>query len=187
MKNIFSSKHILRKMFDIAYADGVTHGSGQTFTATGRYDPYKAFRYLVEITGNKNFAKAGFQKVTGLKMTTDVIEYREGGDPLTVSKTPGLTKFDPITMERGMSEDLDMWDWATKLFDFQIVNQSNSPIYRSNVTIKLLDRNGDIVKVWQVPNAWVSEYSTGDFDAKGNNVMIEKIVLQHEGFYLDKK
>lgn len=159
------------------------HGSGQSFADAGRYDPYKAFRFEVEIAGNMVFAKAGFQKVTGLKMDTEVIEYREGGDSLTVSKTPGLTTFEPITLERGMSTDTDMWDWASKIFDYHDVDQVNSPQFRANVTIKLRDRNGDIAKIWEVPNAWVSSYETGDFDAQGNNVMIERITVQHEGWY----
>jgi phage tail-like protein len=162
----------------IAFASG--HGSGQTFANTARYDPYKSYKFLVEISGNRLFAKAGFQKCTGLKATVDVTEYREGGDELTVSKTPGLTKFDPITLTRGMSEDVDMWNWAYE----SIYGTDQSPKYRAHVTIKLQDRDGTIVKTWNVPNAWISEYSTGDFDASGDAVMLENIILQHEGFTL---
>ena len=53
---------------------------------------------------------------------------------------------------------------------------------RANVTIKLKDRAGAIAKKWEIPEAWVSEYNTGDLDAQGNNVLIEKITLQHQGF-----
>lgn len=172
--------NFLDKLFREAMA---IHGSGQQFADAGRYDPYKSFRFEVEIAGNMVFAKAGFQKVSGLNMTTEVIEYREGGDSLTVSKTPGLTSFEAITLERGMSEDSDMWDWASKLFDFNSVAQVNSPKYRANMKIKLKDRAGTVVKIWEVPNCWVSEYSTGEFDAQGNSVMIETIKVVHEGFY----
>jgi phage tail-like protein len=163
-----------------AYAN--QFGSGQTFADTQRHDPYKAFRFLVEISGNMVFAKAGFQKASGLKMSTEAIEYREGGDSLTVSKTPGLTTFEPITLERGMSEDVDMWEWASKIFSMDEYNQSNN--FRANVKIKLLDREGNVVKTWEVPNCWVSRYETSDFDAQSNNVMIETLELQHEGFKL---
>lgn len=172
---------VLRKAFGAS-----VHGSGQSFANAERYDPYKAFRFKVELAGNHTFSKAGFQKASGLKMDTDVIEYREGGDSLTVSKTPGLTKFEPIVLERGMSDDPDMWSWASSLFDFNSVDQSNSPKFRANMKISLMDREGNIVKVWEVPNCWVSSYETGEFDAMGNNVFIEKITVQHEGFYRSK-
>jgi phage tail-like protein len=157
--------------------------SGLTFADTGRNDPYKSFKFEVTISGNMVFAKAGFQKVSGLKMETDVVEYREGGDNNTVSKTPGLTKFDPITLERGQSEDVDMWNWASKLFSLDgDKNADLDPKFRANMQISLKDRNGTIVRTWTVPNCWVSTYETGEFDAMGNNVMIERIIVQHEGF-----
>lgn len=162
------------------------HGSGQTFADTGRYDPYKSFKFEVEIMGqNMTFTKAGFQKVTGLNMSTEVVEYREGGDSDTVSKTPGLTKFDPITLDRGMSDDADMWNWSMKVFDYNSVNQTNAK-FRTNMKIKLKDREGNIVKIWAVPNCWVSEYKTGEFDAQSNNIMIETMTVQHEGWYREK-
>lgn len=157
----------------------VEAGSGLKFSDSRRFDPYKSFRFEVTISGNMTFMRAGFQKVSGLKMTTDVIEYREGGDAPTMTKTPGLTKFDPITLERGMSEDTDMWDFASKTFGEHAVNDTDA---RANIIIKLKDRTGNVVKAWEVPNAWVSEYNTGDFDAQGNHVMIEKITIQHQGF-----
>lgn len=165
--------NLFRKVFAV---------SGQTFANTSRFDPYKSFRFLVEITGNTVFAKAGFQKVSGLKASTDVTEYREGGDNLTVTKLPGLTKFEPITLERGMSEDRDMWNWAMKVFEVGGNGVVESPLYRANVAIKLLDRDGKIVRHWNVPNAWVSNYETGDLDAMSEGVMIERITIQHEGW-----
>jgi phage tail-like protein len=157
--------------------------SGLTFADTNRNDPYKSFKFEVTISGNMVFAKAGFQKVTGLKMETDVVEYREGGDNNTVSKTPGLTKFDPITLERGMSEDVDMWNWASKMFSIDgDANAGLDPTFRANMQISLKDRNGVIVRTWTIPNCWVSTYETGEFDAMGNSVMIERIIVQHEGF-----
>lgn len=155
-------------------------GSGLKFADTDRHDPYKSFRFEVEISGNMVFARAGFQNVSGLQMSTEVIEYREGGDNLTMSKSPGLTSYEPVTLSRGMSEDTDMWDWASKLFSLDNVNHQAK--YRANVKIKLKDRDGSVVRAWEIPNAWISRYETGEFDAMGNEVMIETIELQHEGF-----
>lgn len=169
--NIFDK--LLREYLKEAKA--VTLGTGQKFADTSRYDPYKSFKFEVSISGNMTFAKAGFQKVSGLKAKTDVVEYREGADDNTVSKSPGLTKYDPIVLERGMSEDTDMWDFFLKAFN------ADSK-YRASMKIVLRDRVGNAVKTWNIVEAWVSEYDTGDFDAMSNNVMLEKITLQHEGF-----
>ena len=176
-------KELLKQLLREVSAEA--RGSGLKFSDSRRYDPYKSFMFEVEISGNMVFARAGFQKVGGLKMTTDSVDYREGGDPTTVTKTPGLTKFDPITLERGMSEDLDMWEWACKIFSEDGTTVADTEA-RANVTIKLKDRAGAVVKTWIIPDAWVSEYNTGDFDAMGNNVMIEKITIQHQGFRLVK-
>lgn len=160
-----------------------SRGSGLTFADSRRYDPYKSFKFEVTISGNMTFARAGFQKVSGLKMETDVVEYREGGDINSITKTPGLTKFDPITLERGMSDDLDMWDWASKLFSMDGAVKPDAEC-RALLTITLKDRQGTPVKKWEVPECWVSSYETGEFDAMGNNIMIEKITVQHQGFRL---
>jgi phage tail-like protein len=172
---------LINKVFREALA--VNRGSGLKFANTNRFDPYKSFKFEVVISGQMVFAKAGFQKVSGLKMSTEVTEYREGGDNNTTSKIPGITKFDPITLERGMSEDVDMYNWAMKMFSIDGDKGTvASPNYRAQMEITLKDRNGTPVKRWQIPSCWVSKYETGDFDAMGNNIMIEKIEVVHEGF-----
>lgn len=162
---------MLHKMFSRVYADSAMH------------DPYKNFRFEVEISGGMNFARAGFQKVSGLKQSIGVIEYREGTDPETTRKSPGMAKFDPITLERGQTPDNDCWTWARMLFDVMKQIQGTDGGARANVRIKLRNRAGEVVRTWVVPNAWVSDYETGDFDSNAEDIMIERITIQHEGFY----
>jgi phage tail-like protein len=69
-----------------------------------RFDPYKEFKFRVKWDGHY---VAGISKVSALKRTTEVIEHREGGNPNTSRKSPGLTKFEPITLERGVTHDLE--------------------------------------------------------------------------------
>lgn len=160
-----------------------SHGSGQTFTGdSSRYDPYKAYKFLMHVTGNMTFAKAGFQKISGLKMKTEVTEYREGGDDVTKIKTPGLVSFDPITCERGMSDDLDMFKWASKSYRPNDSSSSNDSDCRAQISITLQDRDGTSKKKWDILSGWVSDYETGDFDATSSNVMVEKMTIQHEGW-----
>lgn len=168
---------MIDKLFLKVYASG----SGTTFADSQRYDPYRAFKFLVEITGSMVFAKAGFQRVSGLRASIEPIEYREGGDQDTVRKMPGLTTYEPITLERGMSEDKDMWNLFLKSFNVESNSQTKDPNFRVSVVIKLLDRDGRVAKAWRLNRAWASDYETGDFDAESSAVMIERITLQHEG------
>ena len=167
----------MNKLFDKLLME-VFANSGQTFASTERHDPYKNFNYLVTITGKKTFAKGGFNKVTGIKIKTDVIEYRDGDDAqLTPHKSAGLVKSDPITLERGMSQDGDMFDWIRK----QAQTNPNDDGYKVTIRIDLKDRGRGVVKSWELRECWISDYETGDFDAMGNGVMVERMVVQHEG------
>lgn len=168
--------NILDKLLMEVFAD-----SGQTFASSERHDPYKNFNFSVTITGKKVFAKMGFQKITGLKLKTDVIEYRDGDDAsLTPHKSGGLVKSDPITFERGMSDDTDIYDWMT----MQSQTAPNDEGHKCTILIELKDRGRGVVKAWEIREAWISDYETGDFDAQGNAVMLERMIVQHEGVKL---
>jgi phage tail-like protein len=170
-------KKLMEKLLQDVYAD-----SGQKFADAQRHDPYMAFNFKVTITGKKTFAKAGFQKVTGLKVKTDVAEYRDGADKqLTPHKIAGLTKYDPITLERGMSEDVDMFDWIAMQIN------GNASDFKCSVVIELNDRDGKRAKRWDLIEAWISDYETGDFDSEANNVSLDRMVIQHEGFKFNGK
>src|SRR5437868_8751194 len=81
------------------------------FTAnTSRFDPYKSYRFLVYF-GQDTTPVAGVSKVGSLKRSSDVIEYKEGGNPI-ILKGLGRTKYDPITLERGVTHDTDFQEWA---------------------------------------------------------------------------
>ena len=82
-----------------------------TVNAAHRFDPYKNFKFRVKWDGRY---VAGISKVSALKRSTEAIEHREGGDPSTVHKSPGRTSFDPITLERGVTHDLDFEQWGTQ-------------------------------------------------------------------------
>jgi phage tail-like protein len=77
--------------------------------APKRFDPYKNFKFRVKWDGRY---VAGLSKISALKRTTEVVEYREGGDPTQTEKLPGRTKFEPITLERGISHDTEFEQWA---------------------------------------------------------------------------
>ena len=144
-------------------------------------DPYRNFQFEVEVLG---LIRAGFQKISGLKRTTDVTEYREGGDNVTPRKLPGQTKFENLTMERGVSWDSDFNNWRLQIFRLDGVGGANPPTnaFRRKMVIYLKNKSGLRVKKWIVRKAWPCEDSIGDLDASSSDVLINQMVICHEGY-----
>ena len=80
-----------------------------------RFDPYKNFKFRVKWEGKY---VAGISKVSALKKTTEVVKHRVGGDPSSSRKSPGRTEFEPITLERGVTHDVEFEQWANKVGNF---------------------------------------------------------------------
>lgn len=152
---------------------------------THRFDPYKNFKFRVKWDGRY---VAGVSKVGVLKRTTDVVEHREGGDPSTTRKSPGPTKFEPITLERGLTHDQEFEQWANKIW-----NQGSGPgaevslkDFRKDIIIELLNEAGQVAIAYRVYRCWVSEFQAqGDLDASSNAILIQTITLQNEGWERD--
>jgi len=80
-----------------------------------RFDPYKNFKFHIKWDGRY---VAGVSKISGLRRTTEVIRHREGGDPSSIRKSPGVTEYAPITLERGVTHDPEFENWANKVWRF---------------------------------------------------------------------
>jgi phage tail-like protein len=142
-------------------------------------DVYRNFKYEVEIDG---FVRAGFSKITGLKETTESIEYREGGENETPHKLPGQTTYDDLTLERGMSNDSDFINWRKMIFNLdESDGAQGDDNFRKLVTIYLKNKAGTRVKKWTVYRAWPKEKGSPDLDASANEVAIETLVIANEG------
>jgi len=142
--------------------------------AVVRNDPLGAFNFIVEIP---NVARAGFTEVFGLGLEVDVIEYREGNDPLpTPRKLVGLVKYSNIVLKRGLTADHSLWDWARQAV------QGN--VQRVDVSITLLNDQRQPVVRWIARNAWVAKYEGPTLNAKAKDVAIESVEIAHEGIEL---
>jgi phage tail-like protein len=152
---------------------------------TNRYDPYKSYRFLVYF-GTNTTAVAAVSKVGGLKRSSDPIEYKEGGNAI-ILKGLGRTKYDAITLERGVTHDSDFQDWAdaAQVLDKGAPKQSLKNL-RREIRIELLNEEGQPVHRYIVHRCWVSEYQAlPDLDAGGNAVALEHIKLENEGWEKD--
>jgi phage tail-like protein len=153
---------------------------------TSRFDPYKTFRFLVYF-GTSTIPVAGMSKVMGLKRSSDPIEYKEAGN-MIIRKGLGRTKYDPITLERGLTHDSDFEDWAdaAQVLDKGAATQSLKNL-RKDIRIELLNEQGQPVYRYNVYRCWVAEYQAlPDLDAGTNAIAIEHIKLEHEGWERDR-
>jgi phage tail-like protein len=150
-----------------------------------RHDPYKNFKFRLKWDARY---VAGVSKVSALKRTTEVIEHREGGDPSTSRKSPARTKFDPITVERGVTHDLAFEQWANKVWNFGAGAGAEVSLadFRKDITIDVFNEAGQKVVSYNVYRCWVSEYQAlPDLDANANAVAIQHLKLENEGWSRD--
>ena len=150
-----------------------------------RFDPYKNFKFRLKWDGRY---VAGISKVSALKRTTEVVEHRDGGDPTAMRKSPGNTKFEPLTLERGVTHDTEFEDWASLVW--KLKNPAGAQIalsgFRKDLLLELHNEAGQVALVYKIFRAWVSEYNAlPELDANANAVAIQSIVLQHEGIERD--
>jgi phage tail-like protein len=152
---------------------------------THRFDPYKSFKFLVYF-GNSTTPVAGVSKVGMLKKTTALVEHREGGDNSTSRKSPARTTYEPITLERGVTHDLEFENWANAVNNYQGDPQMHLKDFRKDIRIVLLNEAGQQAKGYIVYRCWVSEYQAlPELDANTYTVAFETITLQNEGWQRD--
>jgi len=150
-----------------------------------RVDPYKNYKFRVKWDGKY---VAGVSRVSGLVRTTEVVEHREGGDPSASHKSPGQTRFEPITLERGVTHDTAFEDWANLVWKFGAGLGAEVALkeFRKDIIIEFYNEAGQLVLAYKVYRCWVSEYQAlPDLDADANAVAIQHIKLENEGWERD--
>jgi len=159
---------------------------GKIFPANmNRYFPYSTYRFLVYL-GASSTPVAAVNKVSPIKRSSDVIEYKEGGNAI-ILKGLGRTKYEPITLERGVTQDKDFITFANyaQVLDHGSPNTSLANL-RKEVSIVLLNEEAQPVLRYLVHRCWVSEFQAfPDLDAGANAVAIEHIKLENEGWEQD--
>jgi phage tail-like protein len=150
-----------------------------------RFDPYKNFKFRVKWDGRY---VAGVSKVGALKRSTEMVEHREGGDQSTSRKSPGRTKYEAVTLERGVTHDLEFERWANKVWNFGagLGAEVSLKDFRKDISIEVYNEAGQKVLAYNLFRCWVSEYqSFPDLDANANAIAIQTIKLENEGWERD--
>jgi phage tail-like protein len=140
-------------------------------TATGaRNDPYSAFNFIVEIDG---VIVGGFAECGGLGTETDIVEYRNGDEDITVRKLIGKAKYPQISLKRGFTDSRELWEWRKLVITGHTQRKSGS--------IQLLDEARQPALRWEFREGWPSKWEGPALNAKNNDVAIEVLEIAHEG------
>jgi phage tail-like protein len=150
---------------------------------THRFDPYKGHKFRIKWDGKY---VAGLSKCSALKKTTEMTEWREGGDPSTSRKIPGKTKYEAVTLTSGITHDDTFEKWANLVNNYQGDAAMSLKNFRKDLTIDVFNEANQQVFSYHVYRCWVSEYQAlPELDASGNAVMIQTIKLENEGWERD--
>ena len=148
-----------------------------------RFDPYKNYKFRVILDGRPVM---GVSKVSALKRTTEVVKHRDGGDNSTDRKSPGRTSYEAVTMERGITHDVEFERWANLVHSFSGDPAMDLVNYKKDLTLEVMNEKGHVAKRYALFRCWVSEYTAlPDLDANANAVAIETIKLEIEGWERD--
>lgn len=150
-----------------------------------RFDPYKNFKFRVKWDGRY---VAGVSKVSALTRTTELVEHREGGDPSTVRKSPGQSSYEAVTLERGVTHDVEFEQWANKVWNWGsgLGAEVSLKDFRKDVILEMYNEAGQLAISYKIYRCWVSEYTAlPEMDASANAVAIQSIKLENEGWERD--
>jgi phage tail-like protein len=148
-----------------------------------RFDPYLNFKFKVMLDGDY---VAGLSKCSALKRTTEVTSWYEGGDQAGPRLIPGKTKYEPITLDAGITFDRTFETWANAVNNYQGEAAMSLKGFRKDVTIDVFNLQGAVVLRYHVFRCWVSEYQAlPELAADGNAVMITHVKLENEGWERD--
>jgi phage tail-like protein len=150
-----------------------------------RFDPYKNFKFRVKWDGKY---VAGVSRMSALRRITEVLEHREGGDPSSSRRSPGRTRYEPITLERGVTHDTEFEKWANKVWNYGsgLGAEVSLKDFRKDIIIELYNEAGQKAIAYKVYRCWVSEYQAlPELDANSSAIAFQRIVLQNEGWERD--
>ncbi|MDI2131696.1 phage tail protein [Yinghuangia seranimata] len=151
-----------------------------TVNAT-RFDPYKSFMFRVKWDGQY---VAGLSKMGALKRSTAAVTHRDGADPSHDRKSPGVTKYDAVMLERGLTHDPEFEKWANLAHSLE--RPQSLANFRKDLIVDLFNESGQKVISYKLFRCWVSEYQAlPALDAASAAVAIESIKIELEGWERD--
>jgi phage tail-like protein len=149
-----------------------------------RIDPYKNYKFRVKWDGK---TVLGVSKVGALKRTTQVVPYRSGGENSSDHKSPGRTTYDGLTLERGITHDLEFEAWADKVHPYAGDTAMDLANYKKELVLEVLNEKGHVALRYFLHDCWVSDFTAVPaLDANANAIAVEMIKIEMNGWERDK-
>ena len=145
----------------------------------GRQDPLAGFNFMIDIGGE---ITGYFTEVSGLGSENEVMEQKvvnEKGVEV-VLKIPGRLKWGDVTLKRGITSNMDMWNWRQLVVDGKVKDA------RMNGSIVMFDRDGAEAARWDFNNAWPLKISGPSPKSDSNEIGIEELTITHEAIKRSK-
>ena len=148
------------------------------------YYPPGSFNFKVEFNGVDGMGadtEQRFQEVTGLSFEIETEELREGGENRFSYKLPKRARYPNLVLKRGMLTGTALLKWFKSAMStyFTVVVYDFKP---ADMLVTLLDEAGQPVAIWNVVQAYPVKWSTSDFRASENAVVVETIELAYQYF-----
>ena len=157
--------------------------ASQSPANTSRVDPYRNMNFRIKWDGRY---VAGVSRISALKRSTEPVAHREGGDPSRSRVSPRVRKFEPITLERGVTHDPEFENWAKLIHHTDGDAAISLENLRKDLIIELLNEQGLVTEIYKVCRCWVSEcQALPELDGDSHAIAIEHLVLQNEGWELE--
>jgi len=146
---------------------------------TDRKDPLVGFHYAIEVQG---VITGYFTECSGIGSEHEVIEHKIVDDTghERIQKIPGRLKWDNITLKRGITDAMDIWDWRDQ------VVQGDVEGARRNGSIVMFDQSLQERARWNFENAWPVKVSGPTVKSDSNEFGVEELVITHEGLYRER-
>ena len=125
---------------------------------------------------------------SALQAHDQIVRHRDGGDPSSSRKSPGRTEYEDITLERGVTHDIDFEQWANKVWNYGsgLGSEVSLKDFRKDIILEVYNEAGQLVISYKIYRCWVSEYqSMPELDGNANAVAIQTLKLAHEGWERD--
>jgi phage tail-like protein len=135
--------------------------------------PPVSFHFKVEIFGFNG--EAGFQNVDGLSVDIPEYTYKEGGVNTFTHRLPDRIAYKDLTLKRGMLIGSALIQWFRAAVDF-------FTFLPTDVTVTLLNEKHEPLDMWIFHNAWPKAWNIEGFDAMGNKLAVESIVIAYQHF-----
>ncbi len=137
-------------------------------------DPLVGFQFALETQG---MVTGYFSEVSGIGSENEIIEHKVVDDKghEWVQKLPGRLKWTDVTLKRGLTDNLQIWEWRQMVIDGKMGQA------RKNCSIKMYDRDYKLAARWDFVNAWPLKVTGPGVKSDSNELAIEEVVLVHEG------